>query len=1138
MGKTITSIVLVAAAIAVVAIPGVGAAISATLVSAGLSTAAAATITTAITGAVISAGVASAAKLLGIGPSLPKPSTTEGALKTAIPPRVRAYGRSRLYGAYALFETAANGTAVDVFAIHDGQIDGIERRYLGDDAVTLTDSSVNQGADKRYKRNVVQWLETRGLPYGQYFPAIGALLPGIWTPEHRGDGVVTVATTWKAVKADDYQDTYPQGGPVPASIVARWQLVFDWRDPAQDVGDMATWKWSENALLHLAHYRLTVEKAKRLPDEQYPSPNALRAAWATFFVPTLSYWTEAANVCDEQVPLKAGGSEARYRSAFSHKLTDPHKDVIDALTACFDGWTSPRADGALVVFAGRYYAPTVEIGPEHIVSYSWQTGIDDESTVNEITLSYVSDQHDFGTVECDPWEDQDDVARRGSIRSQPLENPVPSWGQARRLAKRTMARLMAPYRGTVTTNVAGRIARGQRYIRLRIIEAGAVFFDGVAEITQLTRNLQTGGVTFLWVAADANIDAWNPATEEGSPAALGNRIAPQPVNAPVIESAGVVYTDATEEGSGGRISVIVSGLQRDDLTWYARWRVQGAAVWNEQRYSDVDPSAAVELLTSFVPLDKMVEVEVAYQTGDGRVSDYSEPALVNTDIDATPPADAVAIALTNWGDTLDLTTDPVSRARSYRWRFYAKRDYSPGLYRQGPVAQYTFGPGTATRSNASGGWDGNFYSYRGFTGEALFIFRLPSRESIVGLSEQRGQQESGPQYQRFDFALYYADTGNYYTYIGGVLSAPFTQAAGINLGPQRLFAVAYKDTTVTFYVLNDAGVFVPFLDTPTTAGRTLYAGGAMTDQNATVDSMQWRADADNRAVDLPGELARTVVTTGRTVSYTAAQAAADGVARAYIVDVAGVNAAGAGAPISSGLLTNPAPAAVLNPDASGSTADTGAIAFALSPAGDLAGYMVAYGLSAGFDPLTQGFIARNLGASPQYLYGLAANTYYAKVAAFDTWSDNPALLNFSQEVTFTLSSGGGSPGGGGGGGGGGGYCVTEDTPVLMADGSEKRAGDIAVGDQVWTQHEDTMKWGAFPVVAAQTVESDDVWQGLGIHATGGHRVWLGGGWVRMRDIGTPAAPARVVRLTVDDAHTYYSAGVLSHNIKQNQVQLD
>lgn len=672
MGRTVTSLLIVAAAIAVNVIPGVGQAISATLISAGLTTAAATALSTALIAAVTAAGIQSAAMLLGLGPKLPKPETTEGAVKTPIPHRVSAYGRRRLYGAYTLFETSTEGDAYDAFAIHDGRVDAIEERYLGDDKITLSGNQVNPGSDGRFDDHVY-WYETLGTtPGNANFAQFVAALPGIWTNDHRGDGVCVVGTRWRTDGQEDFPTTFPMGGPVAASIVARWQRVFDPRDGTQSVANPDSWKWSENALLHLLHYRLVREKARSDPGQALPSGAALQAAWDLYFAPTLALWVEAADVCDENVALNAGGTEKRYRSCFSHRHTDAHKDVIDALTACFDGWTSSRSDGALVVYAGKYYEPTVEIGPDEIVSYSWQNGVEDESAVNEITLSYVSAPHDYNTVECTPWRDTDDMAERGAVRSQPLELQIPSHGQARRLAKRTMARVMAPSRGTVTTTVAGRIARGQRFIHLRIEEGGAVFFDGVAEITQLTRNLSTGGVTFVWFAADANVDAWNPATEEGDPAAVGSRVAPQPLVTPTVDDATVIYVNSAQEGTGARIQVDASGPgARTDLTWYLRWRVDGAAIWNEQRYPDIAPGVAVQLLSGLVPVGEDIEVAVAYRVGDGRVSDYSPAVVVTTDTETTVPPAATAITLVEWGAALHLSTPAIPRASSYRWRFYA-----------------------------------------------------------------------------------------------------------------------------------------------------------------------------------------------------------------------------------------------------------------------------------------------------------------------------------------------------------------------------------------------------------------------------------------------------------------------------------
>lgn len=636
MGRTLTTILTIAAAVAVNVIPGVGQFLSAAIGS---------TLATAAISAVTLAGLQSAIGLLGIGGGA-KPDTTETAVKTPRPPRVGAYGRSRLYGAYILYETASDGTAVDGYAVHEGEIDAIEAYYLADEAVTIDGAgAVAEGADGRYQDDAVHLYATDGTVPGAGFPAVTALLPGIWTADHRGDGVVALALTAKSVKAKRFQDTYPHSAvPVP-SIVARWQKCPD--PDAVDPLDESGWTWTENPVRQLLHYKLCREGPRpALPrsDVGYDAElAALRAAWwARKIAPSLDYWIAAAADCDSARSLKAGGTEAKYRSSVAHRFVDKHQGPVGALLATFDGWLMPRADGALVVYSGVYYEPTVSIGSDEIVAYSFDGGDpDDGEAVNEIIVSYISAPHDYNTVEADAWRDEDDIAKRGQVLSTPLDVQIPSHAQGRFLAKRLMARKNAAARGSVTTNIAGRTVLGERFIDLHLEEAGTVFFSGPVEIIGARRILR-GGVTFEWVAADANVDNWNPETEEGEPAALGTRVASLPLDAPVIDTADPIY-DADQV----RISIEATGPDRADLQWYLRWRVVGAAVWGaEQEFSDTAAGASVELLSASVPAETEVEVQIAYRVGDGRFSPWSAAETVDTSTAAVAPASPSDLAAT------------------------------------------------------------------------------------------------------------------------------------------------------------------------------------------------------------------------------------------------------------------------------------------------------------------------------------------------------------------------------------------------------------------------------------------------------------------------------------------------------------
>lgn len=606
MGKTLGNILLIGAAVAINFIPGVGQAISGALVST-VGIGGATVITGAITAAGISAGISTVAgAFTGGGLQSSKPETTSTAIKTSRAPRVSAYGRCRLYGAYILYETTGSGQAIDIYAVHDGLMDGLELIYLGDDQVTIIADNVQPGADGRYAGDNLQFYYTDGSVPGVGIPNAEVQLPGIWSSNHRGDGIVLMSLFCGPVKADDFLDVYPNGVPVP-SIVSRWQLC---PDPfATDPTDPTGWTWTENVIRQLLHYKMVREGVD----------------YATKIAPTIAYWQAASLVCDEAIPLKAGGTEPRWRSCISHKHTDKNGTVTDALLAACDGWIAPRSDGALVVYAGKYYAPTVSIGAAQIVAYDWSYGVDDDQAVNELICSYVSADHDYNSVECDAWRDEDDIARRGRVLSDGLDPQVPSWGQVRRLAKRRMARTNALYRGTVTTNIAGRIVRGQRYINLDLTEAGTTFYSGPVEITTLTRNIATGGVSFSWVAASASIDAWNAATEEGDPAAKGDRVALEPLATPAILSASPTFFEY-----GAQIQISVDGPDRPDATWYTRWKVSTDVAWTEQTTTDLDSGSPVLLATPIVPLNVMVDVEVAYGVGDGRTSNWSATETIDT----------------------------------------------------------------------------------------------------------------------------------------------------------------------------------------------------------------------------------------------------------------------------------------------------------------------------------------------------------------------------------------------------------------------------------------------------------------------------------------------------------------------------
>lgn len=121
-------------------------------------------------------------------------------------------------------------------------------------------------------------------------------------------------------------------------------------------------------------------------------------------------------------------------------------------------------------------------------------------------------------------------------------------------------------------------------------------------------------------------------------------------------------------------------------------------------------------------------------------------------------------------------------------------------------------------------------------------------------------------------------------------------------------------------------------------------------------------------------------------------------------------------------------------------------------------------------------------------------------------------------------------------GGGGTWCVADDTPILLADGTETQARFLKVGTLVRTQRKNGRgKWGNFRVTALEPA-----WQpvyrveigGRILRATKGHRIWIDDRWQTVDALGKPDGETWIVQISVGEAETYVSNGILSHNLKQ------
>jgi hypothetical protein len=495
-------------------------------------------------------------------PSIPDPEFARSARKQAIPDRVSGYGRARVGGAYMLWE-AVGTYAYVVLAQVDGLSDGVEQLYLNDQKETVgSDGYVQQGSDLRYGVNsdLVQIAYRDGLPTETRYDLIPT---DVWPANARGDGIASLMMIAKSSSKEQFLRDYPNALPIP-STVRRLQLCWDPRLGARgsidDDGDKlasATWQWTDNPILQLLDYKTAGSGGPAYPIGK--------------FLPRIGDWIEAANVCDELVALKGGGTEKRYRAGGTYLHSTADADVTATLLATCDGWLAQDIDGNFTVQAGKYYEPTVTVTADHIVGMSVIHGKKDEEATNVMVVSFTDPTFDFTEVETDPMRDEANIALIGVERAQRLSLPwVQSNSQAQRLGKIALGKQTQPISGTITTTLDGLRAWGERRIRIQADpNESADMANIIVDILPITMSPDFT-VSIPFVSCDPNGYAWNADIDQGDGPGDDTAPLPQPVEPPVIVNA--------YDSGDGRIAVDIETTQPGS-TYVLRWRFAVDFAW-------------------------------------------------------------------------------------------------------------------------------------------------------------------------------------------------------------------------------------------------------------------------------------------------------------------------------------------------------------------------------------------------------------------------------------------------------------------------------------------------------------------------------------------------------------------------------
>ncbi|WFU88995.1 hypothetical protein QA644_08120 [Rhizobium sp. CC1099] len=607
---------------------------------------------TALTSFAVGAAAAIATTALTVGlqlllaPSVKTPKPEDGKVPKAqsIPYRWWGVGRTRIAGAYMLWE-AKGPRLFSVQALTGHRIKSINRYYLHDDEVTIgAGNFVNGLPGGRYADQKVRLYSRLGLTPETAYSDIVALIPESWTSAHRGDGQASVAMIAKTPDQKNFSARFPYNAP-SVSVEADLAYCWDFRDPAQDPDDESTWEWTQNCAVILAWHLCFSEFGEKLD-------------YTKAILPVLDLWIEEADICDEDVPVNGGGTEKRYQCNGFDTTENGPKAATNAILAACDGHLVARGDGARILTVGKFRESRCGVlADADIVGHNIQYDVLFEDEINRLVPKFTYPAIDYATADTDYFEDTDAQISAGRVLAQEAEYTwVHQWRQARRLAKREWLRIQEKVRGSLDVRLSGINAVYNRWNRLETPNRLPRLNGEIIENRRALLSITRGGFTMDIVQHPENIDAWTPATDEGQQPPVPPAPNPAGLVTPVIN-----LVQAKSNSGSVYIRVVIIDPDDDSLTPTVRYRVADAGsgnpgAWIEQQFPDTTAFGGyVDLATGTVPADELLDIQVAFISSKGKYSDWSITANITSTVDSTPPGTPINLTAPN-----SVTTVPVS----------------------------------------------------------------------------------------------------------------------------------------------------------------------------------------------------------------------------------------------------------------------------------------------------------------------------------------------------------------------------------------------------------------------------------------------------------------------------------------------
>ncbi|TZG25572.1 phage tail protein, partial [Sphingomonas montanisoli] len=545
MSKKIVNPLLIAAAIAVNVVPGVG-----QLASIGLLSTTATTVIGTVTALGVSAALSTVAGVAGLGPKSPKATLSQlDRLSASINPsasRKFVFGRGPFGSDIRYVEPSGTDQEyVDyIIACAAHRVESIDELWI-DDLLAWTPGTGPQGKYAGYL-TVTPVLEGNAL---NTVPINGGLK---WGSTRRLTGCayihVRIKRTGNSKKAES---PFVSGLSSRLTIVGNGAPVYDPRfdstvpggSGSQRANDQSTWAFTASGLgqgRNLALQTLTYQLGWRINGKLSVGPGTPPQR-----INLASYIT-AANLCDEDILRADGSTEKRYTGAGVFGEDMEPAAVLDAqCTACNGAIRDAGGKLELIVRHNDLADVAVDLTDDDILGPgTWEPVEDLEQTYNVVRGRYV-DPSANSLYQLVDYPEVRIAANDGVDRVLPLDLPlIDGVARAQRIAKQVLQRRQ--YRGKFSAEFGARAwnAKVGDIVRVTLSAAGWVNkpFRVEAQLISIT-----GSCPMVLREESSEIYRWEQDDRAGVEAAPPTRY--DPTNAPYIRAlydGSVEYSDGTK----------------------------------------------------------------------------------------------------------------------------------------------------------------------------------------------------------------------------------------------------------------------------------------------------------------------------------------------------------------------------------------------------------------------------------------------------------------------------------------------------------------------------------------------------------------------------------------------------------------